>query len=569
MAHVKFAKRQIINMALAKSGVVGGRHQIKWVAALAVWVKLWPDLWPALFGAIRVMKRENLQQNSKLGGLDFDANHNNTNPDPASAPQKAESDSNRADCQRIWRNLSARIRAVFGSGDFKAWIEPLLLDRADEKYVFFAAPNGFAKSRVRTEYLHRLQAIWNDFDNLKRRIIIDVAKQVERQSSIAKDAILEFKLTDSADIIGHNNAPPPKNHGANELAKDELINEPIDFALSPRRFDNFEEGASNKIAIAVAKRIATEAKFGELLYIHGYNGVGKTHLMSAIGNLSIKTDPMRRVVSLNAQRFLHLFQTALRERDSVAFKEGLRKADLLLIDDIQFICGKSATQLEFFQTISDLLARGKSVVCTGDVPADALAGLDNRMKGILLGGFNVRIDEPDFDLRRKIAIRKAAEFAIKRPDFAPPVQAFDILAARVIGTGRAIEGAVKQIFASSALIGQEATMEVVLEAIGDRFGLPTKSVPVETIKKRVAAHFEISIEDLIGSRRHIAVARPRQIAMYFCKKFTKRSYPDIAARMGGRDHTTVMHAVKRIEELMNKDPNFAASMQILANKLLS
>lgn len=501
------------------------------------------------------MKRDNLQQNSKLLELDFAQKSASLNS------QLSQTETNISPAMTIWNNIAPRLRSIFGTGDFKAWISPLVLASFDNNNVYFNAPNGFARSRVRTEYLHRLQAIWNDFDELKRRIIIEIAKSNDQ----AETDLAEAKNT-SVSVPKYS-----KDQAAATSQKDsiEIASEPVDFALSPRRFDNFEEGASNKIAIAVAKRIATEAKFGELLYIHGYNGVGKTHLISAIGNLSISTDSMRRVVSISAQRFLHLFQTALRERDSVAFKEGLRKADLLLIDDIQFICGKSATQLEFFQTISDLLARGKSVVCTGDVPADALMGLDARMKGILLGGFNVRIDEPDFELRRKIAMRKAAEFAIKRPDFAPPLQAFDILAARVIGTGRAIEGAIKQIFASSALIGQEATMEVVLEAIGDRFGLPTKSIPAETIKKRVAAHFEISIDDLIGPRRHIAVARPRQIAMYFCKKFTKRSYPDIAARMGGRDHTTVMHAVKRIEELLEKDPSFASSMQIIANKLLS
>ena len=501
------------------------------------------------------MKRDGLQQNSKLLELDF------AQRGVAQALEPNQRNAENAPAINIWNNIAPRLRSVFGTGDYKAWVAPLFLERFDKNSVYFIAPNGFARSRVRTEYLHRIQAIWNDFDELKRRIIVEIAKPTEDAQeeavSIPSDIIV-------APSEGEKQSYKQPQHGAIEIAS-----EPLDFALSPRRFDNFEEGTSNKIAIAVAKRIATEAKFGELLYIHGYNGVGKTHLISAIGNLSIATDSMRRVVSLSAQRFLHLFQTALRERDSVAFKEGLRKADLLLIDDIQFICGKSATQLEFFQTIADLLARGKSVVCTGDVPADALSGLDGRMKGILLGGFNVRIDEPDFDLRRKIAIRKTAEFAIKRPDFAPPVQAFDILAARVIGTGRAIEGAIKQIFASSALIGQEATMEVVLEAIGDRFGLPAKSIPVETIKKRVAAHFEISIDDLIGPRRHIAVARPRQIAMYFCKKFTKRSYPDIAGRMGGRDHTTVMHAVKRIEELLEKDPSFAASLQTIANKLLS
>lgn len=468
------------------------------------------------------------------------------------------------DARKIWISLAGRLRSVLGAGDFKAWIAPLIIENSDNNNIYFLAPNGFAKSRVRVEYLHRLQAIWNDFDPKKRRLIINA------QDSVTAPEARPIFAGASEVVPSLAKAPLLTNESADSESQTyNLAQEPVDLALCPKQFENFEEGASNRIAIAIARRAAVEANFGELVYLHGFNGVGKTHLLSAIANKSFATNPNRRVVSLSAQRFLHLFQSALRDRDTNAFKEGLRNADILLVDDIQLICGKAATQEEFFQTIIDLLAASKTVICTGDVPPDALIGLNQRMKGILIGGFNVRIDEPDFELRRKIAIAKAREFALKRPDFSPPQQAFDILAARIIGTGRAVEGAVKQIFASSALIGQEATLEVVLEAIADRFGAPSKSLPVETIKKRVAAHFEISIEDLIGPRRHIAVARPRQIAMYFCKKFTKRSYPDIAARMGGRDHTTVMHAVKRIEELASNDPNFAASLQTLANKLLA
>lgn len=446
----------------------------------------------------------------------------------------------------IWQKLAPRLRSVLGALDFKAWIEPLQLIGSENGLVFFHAANAFARSRIRTEYLHRLQAIWNDFDPQKRRLVIDCAN---------------ISQSPSPQII---ETQEPQNN----IASNPFISEPIELNHSPKTFENFECGLSNRVAVALAKRLAIEPPNGELCYIHGFNGVGKTHLLSAIANQAHISQPNIRVVSLSAQRFLHLFQTALRDKDTVNFKEGLRAADIFLIDDIQLICGKSATQEELFQTIIDLMSAGKNIVATGDVPIMALHGLTPRMQGILQGGFATAIDDPDFELRRKIAIMKAKEFALKRKDFAPPQEAFDILAARIIGTGRAIEGAVKQIFAASALVGQEATMETVLEAIGERFPTPAKTVPVDTIKKRVAAHFDISIDDLIGSRRHISVARPRQIAMYFCKKFTKRSFPDIASRMGGRDHTTVMHAVKRIEELANSDPKFASVLQTIANKIL-
>lgn len=465
------------------------------------------------------------------------------------------------EARRIWCKLETRLKSILGAADYKGWIAHLVLTSADANNIYFVAGNAFARTRIRTEYLHRLQAVWNDFDKSSRRLIVDIdptsqtaPSRIHKESKPEENQ--EFPIIESSSVAQNNNL----------IIGDFEVSEN---ALNLRTFESFEEGVSNKIAIALAKRMANDASSGEILLLHGLNGVGKTHLLAAIANQSLATQPKRKVVSLTAQRFLNLFQSALRDKDTGPFKEGLRAADILIIDDIQLICGKIATQEEFFQTILELLSRGKNIVCSADVPPEGLIGLTPRMTGILLGGFNIRISEPDFALRRKIAERKVAEFAVLRPDFAPSPQALDIVAARVIGTGRNIEGAVKQIFAASALIGQEATMEVILEALGDRMPAPTKSIPVDTIKKRVALHFDISIEDLIGTRRHISVARPRQIVMYFCKKFTKRSFPDIASRMGGRDHTTVMHAVKRIEQLADNDGNFAAQLQIIANKILA
>jgi chromosomal replication initiator protein len=290
-------------------------------------------------------------------------------------------------------------------------------------------------------------------------------------------------------------------------------------------------------------------------------------LLEAIAHQLRETAPRRKVLMLTAQRFLNEFQSALRDRDTAPFKAALRGSDVLLIDDLQIICGKTATQDEFFQTLGELVSRGRTVICSADAPAEALQGLNARMRCILQGGFTARIGEPDFALRRAIATRKMEELNGRSNGFSLPAEALDLIAARITGTGRAIEGTIKQVFAASALIGREADMEVVVEALSGNWSPPEKSVPVDVIKRRVAAFFDLTLDDLVSARRHRAVARPRQIAMYFCKRLTRRSFPDIGQRFGGRDHTTVMHAVKRIEELAAGDATFAAELVEIGRKI--
>jgi chromosomal replication initiator protein len=455
---------------------------------------------------------------------------------------------------RLWSTALPRLRSELGADVYKAWIEPLRIVGVDAAAVTLGAPNGYAVTRLTIDYLHRLQARWSALDPLGRRIKLAVA------DSVAQDGV-----------------EGPCSQGDPDFASDALVGgeellatqalEPIDICAPVRTFANFEIGEANRVAVAIAKRVAEEPSNGDVVYFHGLHGSGKTHLLEAISHHLREHAPRRKVLMLTAQRFLNEFQSALRDRDTAPFKAALRGSDVLLIDDLQLICGKTVTQEEFFQTLGDLVSRGRTVVCSADVPIDALEGLNSRMRGILQGGFTARIQEPDFALRRAIAARKVAELSSRSDGFSLNAQALDMIAARVIGTGRAIEGTIKQIFAASALIGREADMEVVVEALSDSWKAPEKSVPVETIKRRVAAFFDLSLEDLISQRRHRAVARPRQIAMYFCKRLTRRSFPDIGQRFGGRDHTTVMHAVKRIEELALTDAAFAAELAEIGRKI--
>jgi chromosomal replication initiator protein len=445
----------------------------------------------------------------------------------------------------LWTTARPRLRSELGADVFKAWIEPLRVCEADLTSVTLGAPNGYAVSRITTDYLHRLQSRWSSLDTSGRRIRLMIASPLAPVEAI--------KTTNDND--------------ASELSLPVEPSDPVELGALSRTFENYEVGEANRVAVAIARGVAQDPGNGDIVFIHGLHGAGKTHLLEAIAHHLRDTAPRRRVLMLTAQRFLNEFQSALRERETGPFKAALRGSDVLLIDDLQLICGKSATQDEFFQTLDDLVSRGRTVVCSADVPIEALQGLSARMRCVLQGGFTAKIGEPDFALRRAIAARKVAELNSRRGGFIVSNEALDMIASRVVGTGRAVEGAIKQVFAASALIGREADMEVVVEALSGNWTPPEKSIPVETIKRKVAAFFDLSIDDLISQRRHRAVARPRQIAMYFCKRLTRRSFPDIGQRFGGRDHTTVMHAVKRIEGLAVGDPCFAAELVEIGRKI--
>jgi chromosomal replication initiator protein len=447
---------------------------------------------------------------------------------------------------RLWTAILPRLRSELGVDTYKAWIDPLRVCGADSAAVILGAPNAYALSRLTTDHLHRIQARWASLDPTGRRVRL-----------IISDTSDAFELP----VCEEPAAGEPK------ATYFDIPDDPVELAATARTFENYEVGEANRVAVAIARGVAETPSGGDVVYVHGLHGAGKTHLLEAIASHLREHSPKRKVLMLTAQRFLNEFQSALRERDTGPFKAALRGSDVLLIDDLQLICGKSATQDEFFQTLDDLVSRGRTVVCSADVPIEALQGLNARMRCVLQGGFTARIGEPDYALRRAIAARKVSELNLRRGGFSLPAEALDLIAARVVGTGRAVEGAIKQVFAASTLVGREADMEVVVEALSGNWSPPEKSVPVDTIKRRVAAFFDLSLEDLVSQRRHRAVARPRQIAMYFCKRLTRRSFPDIGQRFGGRDHTTVMHAVKRIEELAASDASFAAELIEIGRKI--
>ena len=330
------------------------------------------------------------------------------------------------------------------------------------------------------------------------------------------------------------------------------------------RFDRFVVDGSNRVAHNAAIALAEPGppRFSPL-FLHSGTGQGKSHLMHAIGHRFIAADPSARVICLSAERFMYEFVAAMRERDTFAFKQRLRTADLLLIDDLQFIAGKDATQEEFFHTINEIMAAGKRLVISADRCPQALEGVDARIVGRMTMGLVADIRPPGLTLRRAILEHKVAEM----PQADVPAAVLDMLAARIHTNIRELEGALNRIVAYAQLTGEQLNLDFAQQILGDVLRGARRSVTIDEIQKRVSAHFELKPIELVSARRARVVARPRQIAMYLAKRLTTRSLPEIGRKFGGRDHSTVIHAVRRIEQLREQDCDVDTAVRALIRDL--
>jgi chromosomal replication initiator protein len=291
-------------------------------------------------------------------------------------------------------------------------------------------------------------------------------------------------------------------------------------------------------------------------------GLGKTHLMHAIAWEIRTRDPSRRVIYLSAEKFMYQFIRALRFRDTVAFKEQFRSVDVLMIDDVQFISGKDSTQEEFFHTFNALVDQNRQVVISADKSPSDLEGLEERLRSRLGWGLVADIHPTTYELRLGILQSKAEQLRAQIPQ-----KVTEFLAHKIQSNVRELEGALNRIVAHSTLVGRDITLETTQEVLHDLLRANDRRVTIEEIQKRVAEHYTIRIADMSSARRARAVARPRQVAMYLAKVLTSRSLPEIGRKFGGRDHTTVMHAVRKIEELKAADPALAEDVELLRRML--
>ncbi len=316
-------------------------------------------------------------------------------------------------------------------------------------------------------------------------------------------------------------------------------------------FDNFIVGKSNELAYNAAQAVAEPGPVGfNPLFLHGTTGLGKTHLMHAIGNAFLARQPDAKVAYMSAEKFMVEFLAALRAKDTIAFKQRLRSVDLLMIDDVQFIAGKESTQEEFFHTMNEIISAGKRLVITADRSPQNLEGIQERILSRMAWGLVADINPADYELRLNILHAKLAGMT---QNIAVPAEVIEFLARKITANVRELEGALNRVIAYAALVNQPVTLEFTRETLADLLRAHEKKLTIDEIQRKVAEYYTLKMSDLLSARRAREVARPRQVAMYLAKKLTPRSLPEIGRRFGGRDHTTVMHAVKRIEELRAAD----------------
>ncbi len=452
-----------------------------------------------------------------------------------------------------WVRVRARLKSEVGEAAFKSWLKPLTLLAVEDGEIRLAVPTRFMRDWVRTHYADRIRALW----------------QAENKAIAGVDVIVQTATTSATRLDGAARpafARPGRAAGALDGAALPAAQNDDDFGapLDPRfTFDSFIVGKPNEFAVAAARRVADEPKVPfNPLFLYGGVGLGKTHLMHAIAWHARKKHPTRRVIYLSAEKFMYQFIRALRFKDTMAFKEQFRSVDVLMIDDVQFISGKDSTQEEFFHTFNALIDQNRQIVLSADKSPSDLEGIEDRVRSRLGWGLVADIHPTTYELRLGILQSKAEQFGATVPS-----KVLEFLAHKITSNVRELEGALNRIAAHSTLVGRAVTLETSQEVLHDLLRANDRRVTIEEIQKRVAEHYSIRLADMHSPRRARAVARPRQVAMYLAKQLTSRSLPEIGRKFGGRDHTTVMHAVRKIEELRTSDNNFAEDIELLRRML--
>jgi len=464
-----------------------------------------------------------------------------------------------------WSRVRSRLRAEVGEAAYRSWLKPLALAGSRGGAVRLHVPSRFMRDWVARNYKERILALWHDEDDTVSGVEIvvqppsrpdakpaihDAPGETSEAGARGKSA---FAVKSSRSAGGDQGL-----YGVNGDSRD--ISAPLD----PRfTFDNFVVGKPNELAYAAARRVAEaqRAPFNPL-FLYGGVGLGKTHLMHAIALHIKKRQEGKRVIYLSAEKFMFQFVRALRMKDTVAFKEEFRSVDILMIDDVQFIGGREATQEEFFHTFNALVDQNRQVVVSADKSPSDLEGVEERMRSRLGWGLVADIHPTTYELRLGILQSKAEQF-----DQDMPGKVLEFLAHKITSNVRELEGALNRIIAHATLVGRPISLETTQEVLHDLLRANDRRVTIEEIQKRVAEHFNVRIADMHSARRARAVARPRQVAMYLSKQLTTRSLPEIGRKFGGRDHTTVMHAVKKVEELKSLDASFDEDVEMLRRML--
>ncbi len=475
-----------------------------------------------------------------------------------------------------WARVRGRLQRELGEVEYRSWLRQMTLVGLDGDEITVYLPSGFLRDYVRSHYGDLVTSLWQAENRSVRRVDIQVGSQPDAGRSVAEATRAE-PVADARPAVAAafgSLAAPPAAQAAPVLvlmpdAPEPPRNAAGEAGILDQRFsfDSFVVGKPNEFAYACARRVAElPASQGfNPLFLYGGVGLGKTHLMHAIA--WELTGPQRggkpvSVAYMSAEKFMYRFIAAIRSQSTMEFKEQLRSVDVLMIDDLQFLIGKDATQEEFFHTFNALVDAGKQIVVSADKSPSDLSGLEDRVRTRLGCGMVADLHSTTFELRVSILEAKATRAGV----LVPP-KVLEYLAHKITSNVRELEGALNRLTAHAALFNRDITLESIHEVLADLLKAHDRRVTIEEIQKRVSEHWNIRLTDMSSARRARAVARPRQVAMYLAKRLTSRSLPEIGRKFGNRDHTTVMHAVQRITELMAADTAFAEDVELLRRML--
>jgi len=458
-----------------------------------------------------------------------------------------------------------RLRAEVGDDIYSSWFARMDLEAIEDGAVRLSVPTRFLKSWIQSHYAERVLACWQAEEAKVGRIELIVRSAVLR-SAVAKPKA-EAETAERARYANGNSGAGRPMMAGDAQVHEALGGSPLDPRLT---FDTFVVGRSNTLAHAAAKQVAAARRGDPVmfnpLYIHAGVGLGKTHLLQAItwtGNGAGE----RKMLYLTAEKFMYGFVSSLRTQTTLAFKDALRGIGVLLIDDLQFLQGKS-THAEFCHTLNALIDAGRQVVIASDRPPSDLESLDDRVRSRLAGGLVVEMAPLGEELRLEILKARVLAARGHHPSFDVPEPVLSYIAKTITHNGRDLEGALNRLLAHNKLTGHPVTLEMAEREVRDLIRpQEPKRVKIEDIQRVVARQYNVSRSDLLSSRRTANVVRPRQVAMYLAKTLTLRSLPEIGRRFGGRDHTTVLHAVRKIEGLVGNDMALAEEIEILKRQL--
>jgi chromosomal replication initiator protein len=450
--------------------------------------------------------------------------------------------------EAAWEAIRSSLRRSIGTRTFDGWLKPLALAECDvdDGVVTLMAPSEFMAGWVRTHFADQLAQAWRAVLPRIETIIISAEPEAAARAIFTAPPA-DPPLDEPATLL----APVPPGVGSTPL--------------EPRyTFDSFVVGKANEVAYNAARTMAEGGQIAfNPLFLHGGTGLGKTHLMHAIGQDYLARNPGARVVYMSAEKFMFEFVAAMRQKDTFSFKQWLRAADILMIDDVQFISGKESTQEEFFHTMNELISGGRRLVISADRSPQDLDGIESRILSRLSWGLVADVNPADFELRLNIILKKLESM----PQVTVPQDVVLFLAKRISASVRELEGALTRVVAYANLSGKPIDLEFTQATLADLLRANQRRITIDEIQRRVSDHYRIRQSEMASARRAREVARPRQVAMYLAKQLTPRSLPEIGRRFGGRDHTTVIHAVKQIEKLRQADAELDADVRLLMRQL--